>query len=92
MQTPSAILLLSCEEVVLDLDAPWFWYRCLRNVPADDDAWQEEEGSAVFASPVSSRKLSFRIVSEAVVDAFGGPCGRCEVRETLACQSGPSAG
>ena len=84
MQTPSAIHLLPCEEVILDLDAPWFWYRCLRNVPANDNAWQEEEGTAVFASPVSSRKLSFRIVSEAVVDTFRGACGRWKVRQTLA--------
>ena len=68
MKSPTSIFLLSCKQIVLDLDAFWLGYRCLCDIPADHKAWEKEERPAIFTSPMSGWELKLRVEGETVVD------------------------
>ena len=52
VQAPSPVFVLLRVEIVADLDAHLVGDALARDVPCDDEAGEEEEGSAVFAGPV----------------------------------------
>ncbi len=49
--------MLSSKKVSLNLDGYVLRYRRLGNVPSNDQARQQEQGSAVLTSPITRRKL-----------------------------------
>lgn len=53
------------------------------DIPADDEAWEQEERAAIFTGPVARRELKFGVEREAVVDGLRGGGGRREVGEVL---------
>lgn len=83
MKPPTAIFSLVGEDVILDLDSPRFGDRCIGDIPADDETWEEEERPAIFGCPVAGGELRLRVVCEGVVDDLRGSCGGRKIGEFL---------
>lgn len=83
MQAPPTIFVLSCQQVVLDLDLIFWWNRCAGCVPANDQTGEEEKWSAILAGPVSWRELECRVEGQAVVNRLGGLRRGRQVRKVL---------
>lgn len=68
VQAPAALGVGAGEEVVADFGAVGGLDRCVCYDPGDDDSWEKEHGSAIFAAPVSGGELEFFEEGEAVFD------------------------
>lgn len=57
MESPSAIWILSSEEIASNLCGDVRWNRCFGDIPGDYQAWEEEQRAAVLACPIARWKL-----------------------------------